>query len=155
MARSMKEQARAQGRPLSTASYQQVCRVHGRAWAQLTFERQEEYEAEARAFAEERADALQVLIADTAARLGEVRAQHEAHLEANPFKPLLFSTCTLTELDIQEWQEQHEALKESRNQVRAMRRAAMEAPALPTEDEVEALGQLPVGDAEDPGARRP
>eukprot|EP00974_Lingulodinium_polyedra_P015640 1515492-Lingulodinium_polyedra.AAC.1 len=68
MVRTVKEAARLEGRTLSAATYRKVCRIHGRAWGQLSFERQQEYEAEARALAEERADALQVTIAETAAR---------------------------------------------------------------------------------------
>ena len=155
MVATIQGQARAKHHTLSVATYNQALRLHGQAWAELSWERQEEYEAEAQALAEERADALQVLIADTAAKLGEVRAKHEAAEEAKPFGPLLFSTSTLTEQDIEEWQAQHDRLAGHRHHVNQLRAAALQAPELPTEAEVEILESMPCGDAADQGARRP
>ena len=148
--KTLKDTARSEGQTLSAATIRKVCRIHGRAWEQLSYERQEEYEAEARALAETRADALQATIQETAIRLSHVRAQHEANLAANPFKPLLFSCCTLTEEAIAEWQTEYESLKDRPSHLKHLRKAALDAPELPGDDEVEEMDELPVGDAENP-----
>eukprot|EP00974_Lingulodinium_polyedra_P088027 8536713-Lingulodinium_polyedra.AAC.1 len=88
--------------------------------------------------------------------LKEAVRAHEAEQEATKNAPLTYSTCGLTEEDIEHWQTRYDALYQDTKRLKKLLQAAKDVPPPLTVTEEKALEELwQAGEAEGPQEKAP
>lgn len=140
---AMQRKYAAQHQHIPVSRYQDIMKVHGRRWLQLSEAAKHEWETKAVIFQQEKARAKEETVSELIAQIGvaRLRSNQVESLAAN--SPLKLGTCTFTPEDVAQWQLFYDALGEHPRDLATLRQRAMETPARPDAEEVAELERRP------------